>query len=120
MYQQLCPYIHQFVMLRQGALSQMYVGRIIELDSTAITIQTYMTDGSPAAIWTINLDTVTEFLANTRQLDTLALKVLWASSPDADEPETPSNSNLSIHSNLLQGHEESPQVEENASEGEVS
>lgn len=117
MYQQLCPYINQFVMLRQGALAQMYVGRLMNLDETTVTIQTYLTNGHPAAIWTLSLETVTEFLANTRQLDTLALKVLWAVSPDADEPETASNSNMAINSQFLQGHE--PADIATPSEGEL-
>lgn len=82
LFTKLLPLIHRFVMLRQGGLSQMYVGRLLEVDRESVQLQTYHSDGQPAAQWTINLSTITEFVSHSRQLDMLALKVKWAASPD--------------------------------------
>ncbi len=85
MYRKLLPYINKFVMIRQGMLSQIYVGRILDVDQEALELQTFQQDGTKAACWTISLSTITEFLTESRQLDTLALKVKWANSKEEDE-----------------------------------
>ncbi|MFN8615080.1 MAG: hypothetical protein U0003_04125 [Vampirovibrionales bacterium] len=66
-------------------MSQAYVGQLIEVETECLQLQTFQSDGTPAAVWTLRLDTITDFMTETRQLELLALKVKWASSPDADE-----------------------------------
>lgn len=90
LYRKLLPLVNRFIMLRQGMLSQMYVGRLLEVEAESVQLQTYHSDGSPAAVWTISLNTVTEFVSESRQLDLLALKVKWATSPE-ELPEDETN-----------------------------
>lgn len=83
MYRKLLALLNRFVMLRQGQLSQAYVGQLIEVDQETLQLQTFQSDGTPAAVWTLRLDTITDFMTDTRQLELLSLKVKWALSPDA-------------------------------------
>ncbi|MBK8189518.1 MAG: hypothetical protein IPK79_03625 [Vampirovibrionales bacterium] len=86
MYRKLLPLLNRFVMLRQGPLGQCYVGRLLSVEPESVEIETYHPDGSRAACWVILLATVTEFLSDSKQLDTLALRVKWANSPELAEP----------------------------------
>lgn len=86
MYRKLLPLLNRFVMLRQGPLGQCYVGRLLGIDPETVEIETYHPDGVRAACWVININTITEFLSESKQLDTLALKVKWANSPELPEP----------------------------------
>ena len=84
MYRKLLALLNRFVMLRQGQLSQAYVGQLVEVDQETLQLQTFQADGTAAAIWTLRLDTITDFMTDTRQLELLSLKVKWALSPDAE------------------------------------
>lgn len=83
MYRKLLALINRFVMLRQGQLSQAYVGQLVEVDQETLQLQTFQADGTSAAIWTLRLNTITDFMTDTRQLELLSLKVKWTLSPDA-------------------------------------
>ena len=87
LYKKLLPYVNQFVCVRQGPFSRSYVGRLVSIEPDCIEIQTYYEDGSDADLWFINLSTITEFSAKSRVLNTLALKVKWASSQPAEGEE---------------------------------
>lgn len=82
LYRKLLPLVNRFIMLRQGGLGQMYVGRLLNVDAESVELQTYQADGTESAQWTINLNTITEFVSKSNQLDMLALKVKWAISPE--------------------------------------
>lgn len=112
MYDPLLNHVNDFMMVRQGGLSQVYVGRLIELTPTTAHLQTYQADGQPAARWTLSLETITEFLTDSRQLDNLALKVKWVASPDTITPETAENSNIELSSDALQGEHTSTQAKD--------
>jgi Asp-tRNA(Asn)/Glu-tRNA(Gln) amidotransferase C subunit len=88
LYRKLLPLVNRFVMLRQGGLGQMYVGRLLNVDTESVELQTYQADGTESAQWTINLNTITEFVSKSNQLDMLALKVKWALSPEKTEEAT--------------------------------
>lgn len=94
LYRKLLPLVNRFVMLRQGGLGQMYVGRLLNVDTESVELQTYQADGTESAQWTINLNTITEFVSKSNQLDMLALKVKWAMSPEKNEKSTAENSNV--------------------------
>ncbi|MEB3287587.1 MAG: hypothetical protein VKJ04_08800 [Vampirovibrionales bacterium] len=87
LYKKLLPFVNQFVCVRQGPFSRSYVGRLVNIDPESLEIQTYYEDGSEADLWFINLSTITEFSAKSRVLNTLALKVKWASSTNSEEAE---------------------------------
>ena len=78
-------------MIRQGMLGQIYVGRVLDVDQEALKLQTFQQDGAKAAVWVISLSTITEFLTESRQLDTLALKVKWANSKDKSHDDDDTN-----------------------------
>ncbi len=96
MYRKLHPLVNRFIMVRQGNLGQMYVGRLLSVDEDTLQLQTYQADGSHAACWTIQVSTVTEFVSESRQLDTLALKVKWLASTDILESDMTANQDLPI------------------------
>lgn len=87
MYRKLLPLLNKFVCVRQGMFSRYYIGRLVSVEPDAMEIQTYHHDGTDAELWTVNLETVTEFSVNSKELNTLALKVKWArsASPEMDE-----------------------------------
>lgn len=84
MYKKMLPLVNQFVCVRQGDYGRSYVGRLLSADTDFIEIQIYYEDGTEAEVWTIRLDTITEFSSQSKVVNTLALKVKWASS--VDEP----------------------------------
>ncbi len=98
MYKKLLPYINQFVCVRQGPFSRSYVGRLASVEPETIEVQTYYEDGTEADLWFINLTTITEFSAKSRVLNTLALKVKWASShQDGEEEATGDDAHAEVH-----------------------
>lgn len=89
MYRKLLPHVNQFVCLRQGPFGRSYLGRLISVDAETAEIQTYTEDGSEAELWAICINTITEMTAKSRVLNTLALRVKWATShePADQQPE---------------------------------
>jgi hypothetical protein len=87
MYKKLLPLVNQFVCVRQGDYGRSYVGRLLSADTDFIEIQIYYEDGTEAEIWTIRMDTVTEFSSQSKVVNTLALKVKWATSNSEDQVE---------------------------------
>jgi hypothetical protein len=82
MYKKLLALVHHFVHLRQGAFSRWYEGKLVSVDSDCLELQTFHADGRPHEVWTLALDTITEFSTGSTELNALALKVKWAQSPD--------------------------------------
>ncbi len=101
-YRKLHPLVNRFLMVRQGNLGQMYVGRLLSVDEDALQLQTYQADGNPAACWTIQLSTVTEFVSESRQLNTLALKVKWMASNDILDSDLLANQDMAADSSSTQ------------------
>lgn len=85
LYRKLLPLVNKYVLIRQGMLGRAYVGRLTDVDQETLDLQTFHADGTPAETWTLLLNTITEFLSESRQLDMVALRVKWASSASADE-----------------------------------
>jgi len=99
MYRKLLPLLNHFVLLRQGMLNRSYVGRLVDIDQETLEIQTYHPDGTEAECWTICLNSITEILTQSQQLDMLALKVKWVNSQnasDSDESTHTNDHNMSI------------------------
>lgn len=89
MYRKLLPYVKRFVFVRQGAFNRYYEGKLLEIDSETLQIQSYKKDGTEEELWTIALETVTEFSIGGRHLAELELKVSFSASDDmpTDDPE---------------------------------
>jgi hypothetical protein len=86
MYQKLLPLMKRFVFVRQGAFNRYYEGKLIDIDAETLQIQSYKKDGTEEEVWTINLDTVSEFSVGGRHLTEMELKVSFAASnPQSDE-----------------------------------
>jgi len=85
LYRKLLPLVNKYVLIRQGMLGRAYVGRLTDVDQETLDLQTFHADGTPAETWTLLLNTITEFLSESRQLDMVALRVKWASSANPDE-----------------------------------
>lgn len=96
MYRKLLPLLKRFVFVRQGAFNRYYEGKLVSVDEDTLQIQSYKKDGSPEELWTISLDSVTEFSVGGRHLAELELKVSFLSSESILEDEEPE-----VH--LLQG-----------------
>ncbi len=70
------------------------MGRIVSVEPEYVELQTYYDDGTEAELWTINLQTITEFCVDSKELNTLALKVKWATSREqTQELEQPQETN---------------------------
>jgi hypothetical protein len=82
MYRKLLPYVKRFVFVRQGAFNRYYEGKLLAIDPETLQIQSYKKDGSEEEVWTISLDTITEFSIGGRHLSELELKVSFAASDD--------------------------------------
>jgi len=82
MYRKLLPLLKRFVFVRQGAFNRYYEGKLIAVDSDSLQIQSYKKDGSEEELWTISLETITEFSVGGRHLSELELKVSYLSSED--------------------------------------
>ena len=95
MYRKLLPLMKRFVFVRQGAYNRYYEGKLISLDPESIQIQAFRKDGSPEEIWTISLDSISEFSVGGRHLAEMELKVSFASSAygevTEEESEAPSD-----------------------------
>lgn len=90
MYRKLLPLAKRFVFVRQGAFNRYYEGKLVAVDGDSIQIQSYKKDGSPEELWTISLETITEFSVGGRHLAELELKVSFLSSGEIlDEDEEP-------------------------------
>lgn len=89
MYHKLLPLLKRFVFVRQGAFNRYYEGKIMAVDSDSLQIQSYKKDGSPEELWTISLETVTEFSVGGRHLAELELKVSFLSSEDMEATNEP-------------------------------
>ena len=88
MYRRLQPYLQKFVCIHQGMLGRTYAGRMLHIDSECVEIQTYKADGARGELWTVSMATITDFLTDSEQLNTLALKVQWAISSEEREDVT--------------------------------
>lgn len=82
MYRKLLPLVKRFVFVRQGAFNRYYEGKLIAVDSDSLQIQSYKKDGTEEEMWTISLDSITEFSVGGRHLAELELKVSYVSSDD--------------------------------------
>jgi hypothetical protein len=82
MYRKLLPLLKRFVFVRQGAFNRYYEGKLIAVDSDSLQIQSYKKDGTEEELWTIALETITEFSVGGRHLAELELKVSYVSSED--------------------------------------
>ena len=82
MYRKLLPLLKRFVFVRQGAFNRYYEGKLMAVDSDTLQIQSYKKDGSPEELWTISLETITEFSVGGRHLAELELKVSFLFSDD--------------------------------------
>lgn len=87
MYRKLLPLLKRFVFVRQGAFNRYYEGKLIAVDGDSLQIQSYKKDGSEEELWTIALETITEFSVGGRHLSELELKVSFLSSDDLSEDE---------------------------------
>jgi hypothetical protein len=82
MYRKLLPLLKRFVFVRQGAFNRYYEGKLVAVDGDTLQIQSYKKDGTEEELWTIVLDTITEFSVGGRHLAELELKVSYVSSED--------------------------------------
>jgi hypothetical protein len=82
MYRKLLPLLKRFVFVRQGAFNRYYEGKLLAVDSDSLQIQSYKKDGTEEELWTISLETITEFSVGGRHLAELELKVSYVSSED--------------------------------------
>lgn len=82
MYRKLLPLLKRFVFVRQGAFNRYYEGKLVAVDSDTLQIQSYKKDGSPEELWTISMETITEFSVGGRHLAELELKVSFLFSED--------------------------------------
>lgn len=82
MYRKLLPLLKRFVFVRQGAFNRYYEGKLLAVDGDSLQIQSYKKDGSQEELWTISLETITEFSVGGRHLSELELKVSYLSSED--------------------------------------
>lgn len=89
MYRKLLPLLKRFVFVRQGAFNRYYEGKLIAVDGDSLQIQSYKKDGSEEELWTISLDTITEFSVGGRHLSELELKVSFLSSEDMPADDSP-------------------------------
>lgn len=86
MYRKLLPLLKRFVFVRQGAFNRYYEGKLVAVDSDSLQIQSYKKNGSEEEIWTISLETITEFSTGGRHLAELELKVSYLCSEDMPSP----------------------------------
>lgn len=89
MYRKLLPLLKRFVFIRQGAFNRYYEGKLVAVDGDTIQIQSYKKDGSAEELWTISLESITEFSVGGRHLAELELKVSFLSSDSMIEDEEP-------------------------------
>jgi hypothetical protein len=89
MYRKLLPLMKRFVFVRQGAFNRYYEGKLVALDEDTLQIQSYKKDGSPEELWTISLETITEFSVGGRHLAELELKVSFMASDDVNASNDP-------------------------------
>lgn len=82
MHCKLLSHLKRFIFVRQGAFNRYYEGKLVAIDPETLQIQAYKKDGTEEELWTIALDSITEFSIGGRHLAELELKVSFASSPD--------------------------------------
>ena len=87
MYSKLLPLVKRFIFVRQGAFNRYYEGKLLSVDSECVQIQSYKKDGSEEEVWTISLETISEFSTGGRHLAELELKVSFIASDDMPESE---------------------------------
>lgn len=87
MYSKLLPLVKRFVFIRQGAFNRYYEGKLLAVDNDTVQLQSYKKDGSEEEVWTIAIETITEFSTGGRHLAELELKVSFIASDDMDEAE---------------------------------
>ena len=85
MYRKLLPYVKRFVFVRQGAFNRYYEGKLLYVDGDTLQLQAYKKDGSEEELWTVSMDTITEFSIGGRHLAELELKVTYLASVDCEE-----------------------------------
>src|SRR3712207_3189076 len=108
MYRKLLPHVKRFVFVRQGAFNRYYEGKLIAVDNETLQLQSYKKDGTEEELWTISLETITEFSIGGRHLAELELKVSFVASDDMHVSHDPD-----VH--LIEGptiEEEESQVDE--------
>ena len=89
MYRKLLPYLKRFIFVRQGAFNRYYEGKLLTVDSETLQMQSYKKDGSEEELWTISLETITEFSVGGRHLSELELKVSYNASDDMTASNNP-------------------------------
>jgi hypothetical protein len=89
MYRKLLPYVKRFVFVRQGAFNRYYEGKLIAVDNETLQLQSYKKDGSEEELWTISVETITEFSTGGRHLAELELKVSYVASDDVNATNNP-------------------------------
>lgn len=87
MYKKLLALVNSFVYLRQGYFNRYYEGKILDVTPDTLTIQAYKEDGTEDAVWTLSLNTITEFMVGDRELDELKMRVCLAKSGSFDDLE---------------------------------
>lgn len=111
MYRKLLPLLKRFVFVRQGAFNRYYEGKLMAVDGDSLQIQSYKKDGTEEELWTISLETITEFSVGGRHLAELELKVSYVSSEDMPvdpEPEVhlledPRTADTETHADEIEG-----------------
>lgn len=84
MYRKLLPYVKRFIFVRQGAFNRYYEGKLLAVDNETLQLQSYKKDGSEEELWTISLESITEFSIGGRHLAELELKVSFMASSDME------------------------------------
>ena len=116
MHRKLLPYVGKFVFVRQGSFNRYYEGKLLSIDSETLEMQSYKKDGTEEEIWTIMVNSISEFSTGGRHLAELELKVSFAMSIsiDSDEEDTEAAEPELL---LLQGsiESDSPMVESDES-----
>jgi hypothetical protein len=87
MYRKLLPLMKRFVFIRQGAFNRYYEGKLIAIDPETLQVQSYKKDGTEEEVWTISLDSISEFSTGGRHLAEMELKVSFAASSHGEAEE---------------------------------
>lgn len=89
MYRKLLPHVKRFLFVRQGAFNRYYEGKLVAVDNETLQLQSYKKDGTEEELWTISLETITEFSVGGRHLAELELKVSYVASDDMSASNDP-------------------------------
>ncbi len=85
MYRKLLPLLRRFVFIRQGAFNRYYEGKLVNVETDLIQLQSYKKDGSEEELWTISLDSITEFSTGGRHLAELEFKITFHSNDELND-----------------------------------